>query len=179
MKNLLLWLIISITFITSNTIHANEVVKSNQSIKLDELSMKYSAQPFAGIITGGQPSLADLQKLKAQGVKNIINLRGAGEFTGYDEAKEAKALGLNYISLEIAGAAGVSIENTKKFDKILSQLDGSTLVHCASSNRVGALFAIRSALIQGNPVDQALQEGKAAGLKSLLNKTKVILESDK
>jgi hypothetical protein len=39
------------------------------------------------------------------------------------------------------------------------------LVHYASSNRVGALFALKSHFIDGCDVETALADGRAAGLK--------------
>jgi hypothetical protein len=41
------------------------------------------------------------------------------------------------------------------------------LVHCASSNRVGAMIALRAALVDGASADAALAEGRRWGLKSL------------
>ena len=150
---------------------------AGETVNLDELSMKNAKQPFEGIVTGGQPSLIDLKKLKKQGIKNIINLRGAGEFDGYDEVKETKVLGFNYITLEISSASDINIENSKKFDNLLNNLEGKTLVHCASSNRVGALFALREALIKGKSVEDAILVGKSAGLYSLEKRVKAVLNS--
>ena len=55
-------------------------------------------QPQPGLQTGGQPSHGDLARLKSEGVRTVIDLRGAQEDRGYDEATEAQRLGLTYIA---------------------------------------------------------------------------------
>ena len=163
--------------ILSMVFFASTAVYADSSVDLSGLKMKNAAQPYENIVTGGQPSAADLSLLKAQGVTNIINLRGAGESVNYNEAEEAKKLGINYVSLQIASADAVSIENAKKLDELLKANSGKTLVHCASSNRVGALFAIKAAVIDGKSHDQAMTEGLSAGMKSLRKRTEVVLST--
>ncbi len=149
----------------------------NSAVDLKSLSLKNAKQPYENIITGGQPSLADLRVLKSIGVVNIINLRTDGEFDDYDEAAEVKKLGFNYHVMPVSGRTGIILDNAKKLDELLKSADGLTLVHCASSNRVGALFAIRAASLYGKDTKQALSEGQKAGLKSLYGKTEKLLNS--
>ena len=123
------------------------------------------------LVTGGQPSLKELQLLAKSGVKTVINLRSQNEFDGFDEAAEANKLGLKYINIPVAGASGITMENAKKLDQALAQTDELTFVHCASGNRVGALIALRENLLKGNTIDESIELGKKAGLKSLESKT--------
>ncbi len=51
-------------------------------------------------------------------------------------------------------------------DKILSGFNGPVLVHCASGNRVGALFALREKA-NGATNEQAIAAGKTAGMTRL------------
>ncbi|HEY6071479.1 MAG TPA: hypothetical protein VIU85_08910, partial [Chthoniobacterales bacterium] len=44
--------------------------------------------------TGGQPSMENLQKMKADGVRSVINLRLASEYNFEEEASTARKLGL-------------------------------------------------------------------------------------
>ena len=150
-------------------------VCAETKVDLQQFNFKNAKQPYENIITGGQPSIQDLKALKVLGYTNIVNLRTSGEFDGFDEVTEAKKLGLKYISLEVAGASGITLDNAKKLDAILKELNGNTLVHCASSNRVGALFAVRAAAINGKSIEDALIEGKSAGLKSLYKKAESLL----
>ncbi|TQV84525.1 beta-lactamase hydrolase domain-containing protein [Aliikangiella coralliicola] len=147
----------------------NNASAENQ-VNLSDISMK-NAKIFNGkLITGGQPSAEDLAKLKAMGVNNVINLRTEGEFNQFDESEQTKLLGLNYTSLEISGATGITFENANKLDKILSSHQGMTLIHCASSNRVGALIALRAYGVQHKSLKEAIADGQKAGLKSLKEK---------
>tara|TARA_R110001592_G_scaffold29969_1_gene107845 strand:+ start:378 stop:875 length:498 start_codon:yes stop_codon:yes gene_type:complete len=118
------------------------------------------------LITGGQPSAMDLEQLKSAGVTKVINLRTANEKVDYDEQAKAEALGFTYISLPIAGSDDVTSENAAQLDLLL-QGNEKVLLHCASGNRVGALLAIRAHEIEGKPVAESLQLGRAAGMSSL------------
>lgn len=134
--------------------------------ELPALDMKAASELSPELITGGQPSRADLEKLKAAGVTTVINLRAASEDAGYDEAAAAKALGLNYVSIPIAGAGDITAGNAAKLDAALRAADGKTLLHCASGNRVGALLALRAAAA-GQSAEDAIAFGKSAGMTSL------------
>jgi len=123
-------------------------------------------QPRPGLHTGGQPSQDDLARLKSEGVRTVIDLRGAQEDRGYDEAAEAQRLGLAYIALPIAGKDDITPANAKALGELLRAQDGDVLLHCASGNRVGALLALDAA-VRGIPREEALELGRAAGLKSL------------
>jgi uncharacterized protein (TIGR01244 family) len=123
-------------------------------------------QPQPGLHTGGQPSQDDLARLKSEGVRTVIDLRGTQEDRGYDEAAEARRLGLTYIALPIAGKDDVTPANAKALGELLRAQDGDVLLHCASGNRVGALLALDAAA-RGVPREEALELGRKAGLKSL------------
>ncbi|CAN7573782.1 sulfur transferase domain-containing protein [Pseudoxanthomonas sp. LjRoot143] len=124
------------------------------------------AQPQPGLHTGGQPSPDDLARLKSEGVRTIIDLRGPQEDRGYDEAAEARRLWLEYITLPIAGKDDVTPANAKALGALLKAQDGGVLLHCASGNRVGALLAL-DAVASGASKEEALELGRKAGLKSL------------
>ncbi|MBA3928206.1 MAG: hypothetical protein C0521_01320 [Xanthomonas sp.] len=123
-------------------------------------------RPQPGLHTGGQPSQDDLARLKSEGVRTVIDLRGAQEDRGYDEAAEAQRLGLAYLVLPIAGKDDVTPENAKALGDLLRAQDGDVLLHCASGNRVGALLALDAAA-RGASREEALELGRKAGLKSL------------
>jgi uncharacterized protein (TIGR01244 family) len=127
------------------------------------------------LVTGGQPSQADLMQLKKIGVTKVINLRGPNEDIPFNEEAEAATLGLEYIALPISDAADVSVENARQLHELLRG-DEKVLLHCASGNRAGALLAIRAHLIEGKPMDESLKFGRAAGLSSLEEKVKSVLD---
>ena len=124
------------------------------------------AEPLSGITSAGQPSAAGLRALAEEGYTTVIDLRSAQEDRGFDEAATVEGLGMNYISLPVAGGAEVSYENAAELDRILAEVDGPVLLHCASGNRVGALLSLRAAL-NGEDKTEALALGTSAGLSSL------------
>ena len=124
------------------------------------------AQPQPGLHTGGQPLQEDLARLQTEGVRTVIDLRGTQEERGYDEAVEARRLGMTYIALPISGKDDVTPANAKALGELLRAQDGDVLLHCASGNRVGALLAM-DAVARGVPREEALELGRKAGLKSL------------
>lgn len=139
---------------------------SVQAAELPALDMKSVQEVSPELITGSQPSRADLEKLKAAGVTTVINLRGTGEDAGFDEAAAAREFGLHYVAIPVAGGDDVTAGNASKLDRAMRQADGKTLVHCASGNRAGALLALRAAA-SGQSVEDAVAFGKSAGMTSL------------
>ncbi|VAX09121.1 hypothetical protein MNBD_GAMMA26-2295 [hydrothermal vent metagenome] len=133
--------------------------------------------PLPGILTGGQPTVAQVEQAKAAGYKTIVNLRTPQERGVWDEAAKAKELGMNYIAIPVAGGAGVTMENTKSLMKVLEDKSNyPVMIHCASGNRAGALFAYNAAAIENRSIEEALSIGRNAGLTSLEPVVRQILE---
>jgi len=129
--------------------------------------LPYRNQALEGVTTAGQPSEAALTAIAAAGYKAVIDLRGPNEDRGLaDEKKTVEMLGMSYVNLPIEGAAGVSYANARALDKLLAEADGPVLVHCTSSNRVGALLALRAKQL-GADAETALEVGLASGLAGL------------
>jgi len=124
------------------------------------------ADPLPGVVTSGQPNQESIRELADAGYVAVIDLRAPDEDRGFDEKAVVEATGMSYITLPIAGAAGVTYENASLLDDILGNADGPVLLHCASSNRVGALLSLR-ARMHGASAEEALELGNEAGLSSL------------
>jgi uncharacterized protein (TIGR01244 family) len=115
------------------------------------------------IYTGGQPSLEDLEKLKAEGVKAIINLRQPAEYAA-EEAARATELGLRYFNIPVNGRDPKD-EQVEEFLKIANNTNNRPLfIHCGSANRVGAFWMIRRVLVEGWTVEKAEEEATRIGL---------------
>jgi uncharacterized protein (TIGR01244 family) len=134
------------------------------------------ADPIVGITSAGQPSAEALESLAKEGYTTVIDLRSAQEDRGFDEAATVEGLGMKYVSLPVSGGAGVTYENAAELDRILSETEGPVLLHCASSNRVGALLSLR-AMLQGEDKEEALMLGTSAGLSSLKPIVEELLET--
>lgn len=135
-------------------------------------------QPRPDLITAGQPSAQQLRDAAAaNGVTTVIDLRRADEDRGYDEAALAEQLGLRYVRLPIAGAGDITEANARTLDRLLKQDSGKTLLHCASSNRAGALLSVIEARVNGASVEDALKFGRDAGMTSLEPAARAALET--
>lgn len=117
------------------------------------------------IVAAGQPSSEQIYAARREGVKTVVNLRPAGEFDEFDEATHVREAGMAYVHIPVAGPEDINEVAARQLDEALSAHDSvPALVHCASSNRVGALMAYRARHIQGRSADEAMEIGRAAGL---------------
>ncbi|MBV1931493.1 MAG: protein tyrosine phosphatase family protein [Porticoccaceae bacterium] len=145
-------------------------------IAIPNAKAPFPNSPSANILVGGQPSVENIRAAHRAGYKTIINLRPKGEFKVWDEAALAEQLGINYILIPIDGKADITSENALRLDQALqARAHSPTIVHCASGNRVGALFALRAQL-QGSDPEAAMAIGRAAGLTSLAPLLKKLLQ---
>lgn len=131
-------------------------------------TLKNLSQPEPGRYAAGAVSPADVDALAKAGIRNVINLRATNETPDFDEGAAMRAVGIGYVSLPINGADDLSLANVQKLDAALNAQAGQpSLLHCGSSNRVGALMALRAGWLGGLPIDVAIAEGKRWGLASL------------
>lgn len=135
---------------------------------LKEIPLPFGGAPTPTLRTAGQPTAADFEAMAKAGLKHIVNLRPETEDAGFDERALAARLGLSYTVVPISGAGDFDLARAKALDAALAQTGGQpTLVHCASSNRVGGLLALRAAWVQGTSVDEAMAFGRAGGLTKM------------
>jgi len=118
------------------------------------------------ICTGGQPTLEDLARMKAEGIKAVVNLRQAAEFNAEEEAAKAKEVGLRYFHIPVDGL-NPKPENASQFLKVLGDpANRPVFIHCGSANRVGAFWMIYRVLKDGWKLEDAEAEAKKIGLRS-------------
>ncbi|MFT4046185.1 MAG: sulfur transferase domain-containing protein [Solimonas sp.] len=126
-----------------------------------------AGQPFPQVSTAGRPSAEQFALARQRGVGMVVNLCPHSEPAAYDEPSLVEALGLRYVNIPIANAGDLSEANARRLADALAQAEGAALVHCASSNRVGALFALKAFWLDGKGAEEALAIGRAAGLKAM------------
>lgn len=115
--------------------------------------------------TGGQPRLEHLEKLKAEGIKAIINLRRPTEHRAEEEETKAKELGLRYFNIPVA-FGDPKDEQADEFLKITDDPQNRpAFVHCTAAIRVGAFWMIRRVLRDGWKIEDAEAEAQKVGLK--------------
>jgi len=101
-----------------------------------------AGQPDAAALTVfGQPDAAALTVFAEQGYKTVIDIRTEPEDRGMDEATVIGDLGMEYIVFPIDKPEAINFDNARELSRLIAESEGPVLVHCGSSNRVGALFA--------------------------------------
>lgn len=118
------------------------------------------------IYLAGQPVQQDFELVQKAGVKTILNLRPLSE-QRWDEGAYLKMLELNYINVPFRAPDTLTPEVFDQCRKILNDNSKHPLVvHCASANRVGAIWLTHRVLDDGISFDDALKEATQVGLKT-------------
>jgi uncharacterized protein (TIGR01244 family) len=116
------------------------------------------------ICTGGQPALEDLEKMKAEGIHAIINLRQASEYNFAEEEAKAKEVGLRYVHIPV-NSRELKDEYADAFLKATDDpANRPAFIHCTTANRVGAFWMIRRVLRDGWSLEKAEEEARKIGL---------------
>lgn len=135
---------------------------------LATLEAPNAAQAEIGVVTAGQPTAADIDRLAEAGLKTVVNLRPASEVDTEAERAQVEALGLTYRHLPIRGQDDLTVANASALHELASDRSlHPMLIHCGSSNRVGALIALAAGHVEGLSTEEAVVRGRAAGLRSL------------
>jgi len=115
--------------------------------------------------TGGQPRIEHYARLKADGVKAVLNLRQPTEHRAEEEQQAVEAAGLKYFNIPV-NYQNPSDADVDQFLKITDDpANRPMFIHCTAAIRVGAFWAIRRALRDGMTIDAALEEAKKVGLR--------------
>ncbi|MEO8010284.1 MAG: sulfur transferase domain-containing protein, partial [Dokdonella sp.] len=147
------------------TIGANANAETTNAVLAQ---VPFAKQPSATRYAAGQLRAEHIKALVDADVRRVIDLTTARETPGFDWRAAIEQAGMIYAALPIDGKGGLTRDNVRAFDALLSKAgEDITLVHCASANRVGALVALRAAWIDGATPEQAIAEGERWGLKGL------------
>jgi len=118
------------------------------------------------ITAGGQPTATDIEQLKHDGFRTIVNLRTEGEeeqpLSPAKERQIVEQAGMKYVHLPVSPAS-IGPELVDKFRAQIAELPGPVLVHCASGMRAGAFSMMATATKQGWSGDETLEKAKAMG----------------
>jgi uncharacterized protein (TIGR01244 family) len=122
-------------------------------------------QVSTDVSTAGQPRIEHYAKLRADGVKVVLNLRTPGEHRADEERAAVEAAGLRYINIPVAFGDPKS-EQVDEFLKITDDPQNRPIfIHCTAAIRVGAFWLIRRVLRDGWTWDAAHEEAQKIGLK--------------
>ncbi len=122
---------------------------------------------LGGVFLASQPKPEDFQKAKDNGVKTVVDLRKKDEDRQFDEEKTLKELGIEYRNVPFASPAELTDEVFDTVRKLLSDSSKRPLLlHCASANRVGAVWLAHRVLDGGLDYEAAAVEARTVGLKA-------------
>ena len=122
----------------------------------------------ATIACGGATTPEAVTALKADGFTSIVNLRAAEEPGANVEAEAGAATkaGVQYFHLPFRAAA----PDPRVVDRFLAVVsepkNQPVFIHCATANRVAALWLIKRVRLDGWTIPKALEEATAIGLTS-------------
>lgn len=119
------------------------------------------------VTVGGQPTVEDLRRLRAEGFAAVVNLRTAGEasqpLSPEAEAFAAQAAGLAYSHLPVA-IAEIDPDHVLRLRAIIDVTPGPAYVHCGAGQRACALSLLATVAAPGAHGDDLVARAEAAGL---------------
>ena len=128
-----------------------------------EPGLRNVARVSPTLYRGGQPTAEGYQKLKAMGVRTIINLR---RFHSSRDA--AEAAGLNYVAIPLHASLGSTPPNEDEvrrfFETVLDPDQQPVYVHCKrGADRTGVMSALYRIECEGWSPEDAIDEMQAFG----------------
>ena len=132
-----------------------------------QLGVSNPSMPEPWLLCSGQLDELQFGTFARSGYKSFINLRTPGERgTGW-EAEMAASLGVSYLNLPVAGAAGIDEANARLLASALAEAERPVALYCGSSNRAGALYGLSAFYTQDKSAEESLALAQAAGMTSL------------
>lgn len=138
---------------------------SAPAVAPDLFGLLNGSAPEPGLLAAGQPTAEDLAEIAAAGYKTVLDLRAPGEERGFDEPARVRELGLTYVNLPFV-TAELDAATLDRFRELLRTAERPVLVHCGTSNRVGAALFAHWVLDGKLDLASARERATAAGLKS-------------
>ena len=123
-------------------------------------------QPLPGVVTGGQPTAAQLESFKGAGGAVVLDIRDPMERRPFDEPELARRLGMEYVNVPVVSGALTD----QALERVLTTLRGAAgrplLFHCVSGNRVGGALLPHLLLDQKMDEEDAVNTAMRVGLRS-------------
>jgi uncharacterized protein (TIGR01244 family) len=116
--------------------------------------------------TGAQPTLEQLEALRSEGVRTIINLRRPSEYDAAAEEEKVRALGMRYVNIPVDPAAPTDDQIAEFLRATSDEAGQPAFLHCSSANRVGAFWMIRRVVVDGWSAEDAEAEAQRIGLRT-------------
>jgi uncharacterized protein (TIGR01244 family) len=141
-------------------------VAAPQEPAKDASSIKNFLRVNEQICTGGQPTMAELEKLKQEGVRAVINLRRPNEYNAEAEAAKVRELGLRYVNIPVDHSEPKDAQVEDFLKATDDPANHPAFIHCAAANRVGTFWMIRRVLRDHWSLEKAEDEARKIGMRS-------------
>lgn len=137
-----------------------------EGMEAETFGLMNESHPETDLVFAGQITPEQVEALAAAGYATVVDIRGLDEDRGMDEQQVVEAAGLEYVQVPVTGETMDDEATYERFFDVLENRKRPMLVHCGSSNRVGAMYAAYLGSEHGVPVEEALETGREAGLSS-------------
>lgn len=122
----------------------------------------------SGLLVGGQPTPAQLKAIQEAGYRTVVNLRPESERGDEGEQAAVERMGMTFVSIPVAGAAGLTEQNARALGKALDAQDAlPAVVHCSTGQRVAALLGLKAFVVDRMSATAAISMAKSLGLTKL------------
>lgn len=119
------------------------------------------------VYLGGQPSRADLTAgARYPGIRTVLSLRRDAESKGFDESATLSDLGVTYQNVPFGSPDQLTDQVFSESLNVIKDAPRPLVVHCASGNRVGAIWMAHRMLNNGYTEAAALSEARQVGLRN-------------
>tara|TARA_Y100000817_G_scaffold313748_1_gene310595 strand:- start:4595 stop:5140 length:546 start_codon:yes stop_codon:yes gene_type:complete len=141
-----------------------------------EMGVRNARMPMDRLVTSGQPMPEQLLSLQSAGIEHFVSLRPTTEDGAGWEEELMAGEGVQFDRLPISGSGSLTRDNVQAFAAIMDEVGEKTaMLYCASSNRVGAMLALKAHWVDGESAEEALELGLASGLTSLESSVRDLL----
>lgn len=138
----------------------------HDSLQTSALGDTRNVTRVGDLYLAGQPTQADIDVIKAAGIRHVITLRQASEVE-WDEEAAVEEAGLKFHRIEFQKPDELTDQVFDQVRELLKKTSNEkVLLHCGSANRVGAVWSVCRALDEGMDIEQAIREAKKVGLRS-------------
>ncbi len=143
------------------------------------LGVPNARMPLPNLVTAGQPNEEQFDGLAAAGYQHFISLRPSSERgAGWEEEHSADGR-FDFMRLPIENADALTRENVEAFAALMETVgDEPTVLYCGSSNRVGAMLALKAFWVDGADAEAAFELGQEAGMTRLADPVRELLGLD-
>ena len=114
-----------------------------------------------GMLIGPQPTADNLRQARVEGIKTVIDLRMPSE-TSTPNAELVASSGLDYVNIPVNKAA-LSADRVDEFERVMRQMDGPFLIHCATGARAAVMLVLSQARQNRWTAQRTFQEARAIG----------------